>query len=561
MKKSIFLILFTVSAALLWAMPPMPGSGLKHDGSQRQNMIGNSPVYSKSSAMDKVSKAKAVATTGTKKILVILAQFPSDVRAGTTYSALSFMSAYNKTYFENLLGDYKDSPSSLTMAEYYKKMSQGNFKLEFQVLGPYTATYDYVYYGENDIYGDDKYPATLVEEMLNQAKAESVDADVDNCTVIVVHAGPGEENGGVSSDYIWSHRYSLSQAKASTEPGVNTVTINGKIFDDYTIVPEYNITGSRKDATVGVFCHEFGHILGLVDSYDTSYGTAGVGQWSLMAGGSWGSVGKNSGSTAAGSDPAPLMAWERVNLGWLAEEDITPVSGADGTKYTFDNINDASKVYRINLTNDGSQYLTLEGKSKNMTGSGMAVMETGLLITQIHTGVMDNYWSANRINYGSSRVHGAMVVEAVASNYRSKGLGDLWRDSDTSYRFTTTALFRSDTLTSVSSKDGTGSADIPFLPLFISTIAGSGIVISMILVWHYGRRKLCFAIACAAAVACIGMSCDIGGGSSSSYDSGPNTRYYTDTYNVYSKTGDSGITIYDIQVNEDGSGSFWVKKE
>lgn len=561
MKKFIFLILFTVSAVFMWAMPPMPGSGLKHDGSQRQNMIGNSPVYSKSSAMDKVSKAKAVATTGTKKILVILAQFPSDTREGTPYSALSFMSTYNKAFFENLLGDYKDSPSSLTMAEYYKKMSQGNFKLEFQVLGPYTASYDYVYYGENDIYGDDKHPAALVEEMLNKAKAESVDADVDNCTVIVVHAGPGEENGGVSSDYIWSHRYSLSQARATTEHGVNTVTINGKIFDDYTIVPEYNITGSRKDATVGVFCHEFGHILGLVDSYDTSYGTAGVGQWSLMAGGSWGSVGKNSGSTAAGSDPAPLMAWERVNLGWLAEEDITPVSGADGTKYTFDNINNASKVYRINLTNDGSQYLTLEGKSKNMTGSGMAVMETGLLITQIHTGVMDNYWSTNRINYGSSRVHGAMVVEAVASNYRSKGLGDLWRGSSTSYRFTTTALFRSDTLTSVSSKDGTGSADIPFLPLFISTIAGSGIVISMILVWHYGRRKLCFAIACAAAVACIGMSCDIGGGSSSSYDSGPNTRYYTDTYNVYSKTGDSGITIYDIQVNEDGSGSFWVKKE
>ena len=57
------------------------------------------------------------------------------------------------------------------------------------------------------------------------------------------------------------------------------------------------------------------------------------------------------------------------------------------------------------------------------------------------------------------------------------------------------------------------------------------------------------------------MSCDLGGGSSSSHDSGPNTRYYTDMYNVYSKTGDSGITIYDIQVNEDGSGSFWVKKE
>ena len=134
--------------------------------------------------------------------------------------------------------------------------------------------------------------------------------------------------------------------------------------------------------------------------------------------------------------------------------------------------------------------------------------------------------------------------------------------SETKYRFTTTALFRSDTLTSVGPNGRESSAEIPFLPLFISTVAGSGVIISIMLVWHYGRRKLCLAIACAAALACFCLSCDTGGGSSgTSYDTGPNTSYYTDISNVHSKTGNSGITIYDIQVDEDGAGSFKVRKD
>ena len=552
MKKSIFLILFTVSAALLWAMPPMPGSGLKHDGSQR--MTNSSPVYSKSSASaDKVSKAKAVATTGTKKILAILVYFPSYTRKGTTYNELSFKSGHGVSYYEDLLGDYTDdNPSSLTMAEYYKKMSRGNLNLQFQVLGPYEAKNDYVYYGENDILGNDY--ADPLKELVNEAldfASGSVDSDIDNCSVILIHAGPGEENGGVSSDYIWSHRSTIPKKTINTTSGTVTYT-------DYIIVPEYTIYGGTTEATIGVFCHEFGHILGLMESYDGSSATAGVGQWSLMAGGSWGSMGKA--GVAYGADPAPFMAWELVWLGWLSEENITPASGETITR-TFGNIDDEDTVYRIDLTDN--QYLTLEGKKKNMTGCGMVVPETGLLITQIHTGILDSYWSSNTINYGSSRVHGSMIVEAVATNYKSKGLGDLWRGSANVYRFTTTALFRSDTLTSVSPSDSSSSADIPFLPLFISTITGSGIVISMMLVWYYGRRRLCLAIACASVAVCLCFSCDMGGGSSSggTYDTGPNTNYYTNMYNVHSKTGISGITIYNIQVNEDGSGSFSVKKD
>ncbi|MDP1270949.1 immune inhibitor A domain-containing protein, partial [Klebsiella pneumoniae] len=50
---------------------------------------------------------------------------------------------------------------------------------------------------------------------------------------------------------------------------------------EYTIEPE--------DGAVGVFAHEFGHVLGLPDEYDTMYTGAGepINSWSVMCGGSW----------------------------------------------------------------------------------------------------------------------------------------------------------------------------------------------------------------------------------------------------------------------------------
>ena len=516
----------------------MPGSGLTHDGSIREGE--EYPINRSLSSGNGVRQASAKAsvsasTTGDKNILVVLVDYPN---LPFNYSISA--DTHNKAYYSDLLQD----SSGLTMKKYYYDQSREKLNLSFQVIGPYTASHNYDYYGRNDLVGDDVRAAELVNEILDDIDDSAVPAGMDNCTVIVVHSGPGEEAGknnpplySDAENCIWSHRDKLS--KHSFTP----VEINGTTYDDYLIVPEYNYYKGSYEATIGVFCHEFGHVLGLPDAYDTYYSTTGVGQWSLMGGGSWGSAGRE--GIAPGADPAPLMAWERLALGWIGEEEITLAPGKS-VSHSFSNINDAEKVLSVKLTDD--QYLILEGKGRNVAEDSMYVMETGLMITHLHKGILEKYWSGNRINSGSYRPHGAMVVEAVASNYKTNGLGNLWRSGNTdTNRFTTTALFRSDTLTAVSPSGKTAVA--------------SGFLIGILAAWYRGRKKLCAFLAVAALATFISMGCVISSGGGGIYDTGPNTNYYTNMTNVHSKTGDSGITIYNIRCKSDGSGSFTIRKD
>ena len=142
-----------------------------------------------------------------------------------------------------------------------------------------------------------------------------------------------------------------------------------------------------------------------------------------------------------------------------------------------------------------------------------------------------------------------MVVEAKADNYDENGVGNLWRNGHTeNNRFTTTALFRSDTLTSISPAENVATA--------------SGFLIAILIAWYKGRKKLCAILTAIAFATLISTGCVVSsGGGGGTYDKGPNTNYYTSMTHVHSKTGISGITVYNIKCNSDGSGSFTIKKD
>ena len=92
-------------------------------------------------------------------------------------------------------------------------------------------------------------------------------------------------------------RHLVAQVGAAGRAATPTAT---KIFA-YLTIPE--------DAKIGVCAHELGHLFfGWPDLYDTDGTSEGIGNWCLMAGGSW---------SGGGDVPAHPSAWCKANQGWV----------------------------------------------------------------------------------------------------------------------------------------------------------------------------------------------------------------------------------------------------
>lgn len=129
---------------------------------------------------------------------------------------------------------------------------------EFE-LGPgVTLGHPMAYYGANYSDRKDIRIQDAVREACNKLKDEidfaaydnDGDGAVDNVFLLV--AGPGEQESGDEND-IWPQCNRLS-----ANGGV--LTIKGKRIDAFAVSPE---------GAAGIFCHEFGHVLGMPDFYDT----------------------------------------------------------------------------------------------------------------------------------------------------------------------------------------------------------------------------------------------------------------------------------------------------
>lgn len=292
---------------------------------------------SESATIDK----EAFPTTGNRKVLLLLIEYPD---LGSTYSNTDFDNLMNQTNY-NGTGSFRD---------YFDGMSRGQLILSTDVFGWYVAANNYLYYGEDN---GDNVARELVAEAVDAAEAAGVDfSQYDNDGdgyvdgITVVHSGPGAEEGA-QTEYIWSHRWSLGTFYSRSYDGV--------IINSYNICPE---TRSWGMTGVGVFCHEFGHILGLPDLYDTDGGSEGIGRWGLMGSGSWLNLEKS---------PSGMTAWSRIGLGWISPIEI------DQGSFTIEPSVNVATVYQI-LTDAPNEYFLLEnrqqtGQDEYLPGEGLAI--------------------------------------------------------------------------------------------------------------------------------------------------------------------------------------------
>ena len=297
----------------------------------------------------------------------------------------------------------KTVKASGSARQYFRDQSFGAYCPTFDIMGPFTVSQDYSYYGKNN----DAKVGEMVKEACQLADQQGADFtlyDSDNDGevdfVYILYAGEGEADGGPANT-IWPHNYNLSALRVSC-------TLDGKDINNYACSNEWQHYGNVYNG-IGTFCHEFSHVLGLPDLYETSSVSTGVHtslEWDIMDYGPY----NNDGNT-----PPDYSAYERFYCGWLTPRVLTA----------------PESVWLGILRYNKSALLMCEGDSHNLVGydpypNTFYLLENraqmgwdqylpgkGLLITKIQYNY--NKWTLNMVN-NSSKKMGVDILEATANN-------------------------------------------------------------------------------------------------------------------------------------------------
>lgn len=315
--------------------------------------------------------------------------------------------------FDSVLFSQGINPTG-SMTEFYFENSYGNFFVSGEVYGWFRMPQTYAYYVDGKK-GFGSYPRNaqgLARDAVLAADA-TVDFSIfDNIGgpdgyvdgLFVVHAGSGyEESGNVNE--IHSHQWNLP----------SSVSVDGVLVNTYSMEPEESAS-SATISPIGVFCHEYGHVLGLPDLYDIDDQPAtsdGLGRWSLMASGSYNGESRR---------PCHLDAWSRVYLGYAS---ATPVA-ANMTEVEFPQIESVPVVYKLwaNGNYSSSQYFLVENRQK--VGFDQAMYGEGLLIYHVDDSRWGNY-DPNHYHVALEQADGNFDLEWGAG---SSDAGDPYPGSD-----------------------------------------------------------------------------------------------------------------------------------
>lgn len=308
-----------------------------------------------------------------------------------------------------LLVDFDDNPhthppasfSSLfgpegLFARYFKEVSYHQFEVVGEVFGWFRAPKPYSFYTGDSFGIWGRYPRNaqgLVEAVVRIADPEvdfsryDLDRDGKVDGLFVVHSGPGAEETGDPA-HIWSHKWALSDPSLGS-PGPY-LTQDGVRVDAYAMGPE-----ERRDGTligIGVFCHEYGHLLGLPDLYDRrNPGYYGLGHFCLMATGGWA-------GDPPGSKPVHLSSFCKYLLGWVEPVGLERGKLDSLIQTQLPAAAFTPGVYRL-LENPGGADWTPDGKGQGeyflvenryQIGFDQSLLGSGLLILHVDERMRNN---------------------------------------------------------------------------------------------------------------------------------------------------------------------------
>ncbi|PFN76187.1 hypothetical protein COJ85_32905 [Bacillus sp. AFS076308] len=378
-----------------------------------------------------------------QKVIALSLKFPDEVPSKVSYehmplaqlNNLLFGTEYNpyemKQFEKYATYNGVSAPTNRTLKNYYKEASYGKVNVSGEVI-EVQMPHPYSYYKigqevgvvSND-YGDYTM-ALLVNDAVKAADAQvdfsqfAVNGEVPN--IFLIHPGTGAE-WNLDPGIIWSHKWEVSEAayyneyvNTGVEPAnwdyeAHKITVDGVKVNSYAIEPEVggDLTGYLGAVSgpyppqVGVYAHEFGHVLGLPDLYDYGYDSEAMGAYTIMASGSW--TRYPNAAPYSGNSPVHFDAWSKVFLGLEGVDTLTT-----GQKtYTLNPASSAKGAVKLVVPgSNGSEYFLLENRQQQPGTFDLGLSRYGshgLAIYHVDENVLSrNFWRPNEAqNWFQSR--------------------------------------------------------------------------------------------------------------------------------------------------------------
>ncbi|MCM1474798.1 MAG: M6 family metalloprotease domain-containing protein [Muribaculaceae bacterium] len=420
---------------------PSPKSGNHLFKSRRVDKLGDSK-WDNTDGHD----LREIPTEGSPEILVILVEFQN----------VSFSKSIGdprEKIDEMLNGENYDFNGAQGSARnFYSYTSAGKFTPKFNVLGPVkcskieseyvtSSTPDFKPGTDEAVYA----PSRMIEEAIrgvdDQVDFSKYDTNGDGYVdfVYVFFAGRGATTGGNRDTTVWPHAFTLTSGLGAP------VELDGVKIDRYCCSAELGSNG--KLSGIGTFCHEFGHVLGLPDLYDTANnGTATKcftpGVYDCMDGGN---------NNNNEHSPATFSLYEQYALEWTLP--VTINGSADLTLLPL-----AARPfgYKIPTLNNDQEYFLLESRGpifndKYLPGHGMLAWHIDFVLDAWTRNIPNNTPSHQRIdieeadnkqdaNSRSGDVFPGNTGKHELQSYDSPALAD-WKNNSTGYEITQIARY------------------------------------------------------------------------------------------------------------------------
>ena len=319
-------------------------------------------------------------------------------------------------FFQKLTSEAHYTDASLThypvpvegsARDYFRDNSLGMFDPTFDVVGPVTISKNAADVGGQNMTNNTL--ASMFKEALNQLNStvNFSEYDLDNDGYIdicySIFAGYGSYVQGNNSGYIWPHASNWTGGYATW---MGMPKYDGKSFGRYACsveIQDLETLAAQHQYLdgIGTICHEFSHVLGLMDHYDSNYAEGGTaptaGKWDVMDGG----ADHNYGLT-----PAGYNCFERYQLGFC-EPQLLEVAG----DYTLQPFATSNESFMVKTKKNNEEFFI---ENRQQTGWDRFLPSHGLLAWRADTS-SPSKWKSNEVNI----TPGTMCFELLCANGNS----------------------------------------------------------------------------------------------------------------------------------------------